>query len=1671
MGQQLCTPSNIYGPLQQHIFLGASVSNFSCSLGWGAQASEVTITLVNDPCTSSTGKVYYDQNCIRQITTAADPGFIGESYQIIGAPAMFRFGDGTNDFEFTGLIQSWEKISSTAGNPTYIVRLVSPVAILEGTQCIITDYAGPVQGYNIFNLYGYMEYAQGLTCPLNQVFGAYFGSPAGGFGGAKVNENGMPFQQIGLGLSLLTSSFPRAINDWSPYGRILFKGAPVKGYGLLPSDTFTPSVIPAFPNHTGWLCEYLLDISDIPAPPAHWRLSGPVSSVFDIISQVCDQLGSDFYIELVPVRFGGRILKIIKVRSVRRLVQPNSTAITSFIASNPNVIAKRAGQELRNEVTSAFLMGGNVHSIYEAYQNLDPENDGAPANAEVDDMIVPFFGFRKDGSMIVPELGINGWEFEIETDMVNSILNNALGVSSVIITERELRTVHANDGFNSWHTYALDTPTEIGQALLDVYGVSLVGIMSAVDAAKFIQDNFKLGADQALIYSKQVYKDLEILYKWISEFANKLGGEWAIRLPYTCTRIDDESLTDQFTEQPTSEGGWSENDTILGLPHPDITNFFATPDGRIECFVSFPAEEVNLDQINEDDYIIYDDEFYARGTVEETIVFHDYPNRSIPRVIVHTNVFRLKPDLADTADAFKAAIDAANVQAGLTKLGGILGKFGLAGQYVEPLAFAIPMRSNVLRYGPWMQAGPAGQIKVELDQDLVPWSFGSIENMNIAANARSQESLTQMQWGEMGDITVPGWPTIPLGAELGAVGAGFLNSFLLIENRIVNTNQFNANSQNNIWLTLPALGWNGVYGPNITKIDVQVGDQITTTYQLRTFTPQIGKLARKNYEKLRLLGQQNVQIQSIINRRNFINQNIQEGLNNSSRLRQELNIEAGGGAPLKGKTPHGMLAAQMIWESGRNYTSVLSYDYKEILSELEEDYNKKAFMSMDGIFRPVSIQGEGNLPRFISAIASSNSYNYPEAPEPPIEGYTPAEISIDYLNPLTNPNDDFHGSQNGHDISWVGRGASLPKSLNIYVDQNEGGGYTDDYRFLALKGPLVLTQPGYDLQGKPVPNKADQDFDNLVAASGGNFRTTGLKDEFPDNVLKKPYSWPVAPIDLRLDRKRGVWTVPSPFRIVTATLNSNLIANGAAPATIQGGPTIYKADGTTATKNIIVHDEIGNRANGSTKVLAYYDTYDEEYKVIECLSQSGVGGSGVFIRKTPCEGDIRDIGQAGVLNFGNGFIVGELTGASGEIRIDSVVGILHDPELIGNLTDTEIRDKINGIRVNSIKYGRGLSAEVDNENLEDISGCSGILLYPSLVIGKQTCYPTTDITYSDPGITHILYKDGFKVENNMPVGAADEYKVSITSKLAIATDDTFADNLPILGTYINGLKFGRGLSAVSTSLDALTSDYGCDALLVSLNFAVRHDQFQVADPQNGCDQVDAINFDELYFDVKCRNGIAHVAWSGFPITNLDCAGNPTQDDDWDPSLDIYTLPCDELTFSKGLTVKKDQDKGSGGSWIVQSNFQVSKYNCYTDNIIDASDPGVNSLVFRDGFKIGQRDEEGCEYTIDSYLEVQQTNQEADGNLSDKLVNTIVAGKGLKIGNISLAQFGDPQMGCKGANISVDFEKVKDEVLSSGNSQAVTGSFFYLTSVTCVSGQIIGTGKTANFYRGLYMGST
>jgi hypothetical protein len=1234
MAYNTCS-GNAFGPPQHTLFLGCSISSFHVSAGWNEQVGELTVRLVEDTCSSATGKVYWDVNLVKQTGYGPDPGFLSPN---IGSACYFRVGD----FEWCGLLQSYEIDSATDGNPVYVVKLGDPRQILEGAKMILSDYSDSVYNVpNIFNVYGYAE-SFGTASSTEEINGATFGSPAGGFGGSKSNDNGMPWYIIKDALNNLTSRIPIQSNKWSPKGRLEFRdsygvsgGIPDNyGYGIMNTD--------------GGTSQYLLDLSSIPPAPTYWKLNDTSMSIMDAISQICSDAVCDYYVELVPAILNGYVYKVIKIRTVSRYLQPTLGAIGAFIGDNNNfAMSYTSGVEMRNETTEAFIIGGKQQDIYQAYQS-------DPILGNSSDVITPFFGvdpFTKN--VIESTTGTHGyWQFTISTLDLNRQMMIPLSGNTLTINELELLSAKA--GFTVWeedtkfnqtdsyfNLYNREysdylTQSEINE-LASNYGTGSAVVIDAVKSLinhKVLRQYENLGLIDINIppldlmnmslegwkYVDDILEeDTKLVYNFVLSLAeNYYGKQFMVRLPYTTASQDIENLTIQTTEE-VSDGGWTDHTDILGLSHPSVeTDFFALDDNRTGPIMSFDIPDtgrfnasgvsalggLDPNSLNPGSMfvafnVVGKENLYLPCSISSNIEYVDRSTLYSPRVIVSIDSPILErtissaietgnhPDGAGgaregggrTSLASKKAYIAQKVREQYDSIYGPSGDMNLlikitanAGgisywtaaqtRPLLPAAVAIPLRSTVQTYGPWYNYGLPGIAHVVQDDSLVPWEYATTARMNEAGYALAfEENASAMQVGELGNITVPGYPVIPLGAELGAYGLGFYGggtnlvegrSFSEIESTISNSNVF----------VVPvnqldtSTDWTGLYGPNITSISVEVStNQITTNYQMRTFTPSFGRFSRNNAERIKSHGQKVLAIQKklrqrelggrvlghIASRRAVVGQTRYDGFKNTdidNAIRKNKKETT--------NTPTEIFIGQHYsWCSGTSRSMSALYPAIDAGKEFQGCYNKKAFMSMDGLFRPVSMFGDAGLPRFAIPLTGLQNTVSPGGIGPlilptgmtsgiEVTGYQTI-INSHYLNPLNshliNSGAYIYGNASGHDIAILGFGDRPPgvdSDLNMYA---AGGGipqYQSDYRFFAHKGPMMMHGWGFDLDGKPIPNKADTD----IAASGGIFTPTGLHDKFLDNWMTKSHTWPLGPIDLRWDRNRSVWTIPQTRMVI-----------------------------------------------------------------------------------------------------------------------------------------------------------------------------------------------------------------------------------------------------------------------------------------------------------------------------------------------------------------------------------------------------------------------------------------------------------------------------------------------------------------------------------------------------------
>lgn len=1290
--------------IEQTLFLGCSVERFSCSLGWNEQVSTLDVTLVRDKCSPPVGspKVYYDVTSfpnVKKTWTGPDPGFKsfginGNEYPKLGAPVYFRFGD----FEFCGILQDWQKSAPQSDQDVYTVKIVSPLELLSGCELILDSYVGPVKGFNIFNVFGFLERfgtaAPAYVDPRYPQDGTLMGSDAGGFGGSGINEDGIPWWKVKQGVHALTSNFFRISDfgyaNFSEYGRVVGKGSNENPrFGLLPSD-YTNIELGSTFGISNNVCFYLLDLTELPATADDIRISGNMS-VLELITEVTASLGYDYYVELVPVFVAGALYKYIKLRTISRNKPANIGVVANYVENVAEVIDSSYGREFRNDSTTTFLIGGKKRNIWQVESGLPPKlTDPEEAyiqrhygnNTWARQRIKTFYGpyandFLIGGALLVENNDANGEFINVDIRRVKNELRVLGPLLNDVIKIYKNEILAAYGGYEHWLNFAALTSSALftqinsgGVLFPSIFNTEILknGLLNDEPVSR---DLLKLNKSNDFAV-QDLHRDFEILHNFLSDIGNNYINRFAVRLPYVKFRIKDNYiqalLSGEFEHLESTDSiareGWTEASNVLGFANPpqfkyfppfDVSEFkdfglgiFMNPqNGLIWPFAIWDydngASTEGAINVLPELYYLYptqtDTSVYGQMLVPEGVhAVCEYPDQSF-----YSDIFELDRVFGGF-DLSRENFAALIMSPGKTKrmlrkdIERDLLAFHVGMEKRLPDRVCIATQSNLNSYGPWkpnnvIEGGPPGQIRLEQNDALVPWNFGGFNALNTVATARANVGVTVMDEAESGYIRVAGIPNVPLGAELASI-QGLQNQYYnnneqLFEHRTTAVTTFdlldgpNSTSVAFVHYYVDYKTWDGTFGPQVNNISYSVGQgEVSTTYNFTTFTPKFGILSKLNADRI----SKRLENRALHRRLNVITRAVNENVARTQNLRESLKVEAFQDPQWRGlgKSPHPLLIGSVIPWSGasggtgtdfkRNIINTKSIQEAQHDLNASGDFAKIAMMSWDGLIRPVSMDGDGDLPRYVTPSGDGSDLSLSRGAHPIFTGYESYKqvINTDYLNPFSNPTskkrssiNDRHEGDQGHDIDIIARGTLddfdqggdsliMPSDSGGYADASRAD-YYDDYRMLALRGPMLLHGWGYDTDGKPIPNAADVEED----AVAGKFVKNNLKDKFMTDFMRKSHTWPVAPIDLRYDRSRGVWTSSQPRRQLCALLKTPVMPLDSGYAEVLDGQSYFDSDGNPITnKIIVVKDCINQNYASGIRVVVDYDEYGQAYNIV-----------------------------------------------------------------------------------------------------------------------------------------------------------------------------------------------------------------------------------------------------------------------------------------------------------------------------------------------------------------------------------------------------------------------------------------------------------------------------------------
>lgn len=456
---------------------------------------------------------------------------IEQSFQgQIGYPYIFQAGE----FQFGGILSNWTYNQSSSGR-TYSVTIVDPRQLLQNSVVIVDTYLGePLQYPNYFNAYNYWE-------------GRVLSGECEGYGEGDTGDQGMPYTKVIEALIAINPTI------YSPTG----------GSFKINFNSFPQNI------------------------PNYYRVSGPSVTILQLLQDVCDVIGLEFYAYLIAD--GATNYINIGTIDLKRPISANN-AILNFVSQYDGQATDISyGRELRNEITKTILFGDKVHYL----SNVSKFNH--------------FFGqdfINNEYVPVVPhEYDECGFWIRKKVDSLNLILDVPLpGNGPYTIHELDIRSAMASQQLWEARVFNPQIGGSFNEAVRNTWpelidnNQTLAVLNSVSEAAKASKRGVidkATAPNKARIEANQpkAHEEIKKIWSFIKNLGDTYYGKQFITPleQQMCYYYNKESLIGEkiFTDVPTNAGGWVDYGTaVLGLNDPELS-FFREQDGRVRCFALF----------------------------------------------------------------------------------------------------------------------------------------------------------------------------------------------------------------------------------------------------------------------------------------------------------------------------------------------------------------------------------------------------------------------------------------------------------------------------------------------------------------------------------------------------------------------------------------------------------------------------------------------------------------------------------------------------------------------------------------------------------------------------------------------------------------------------------------------------------------------------------------------------------------------------------------------------------------------------------------------------------------------------------------------------------------------------------------------------------------------------
>ena len=828
----------VSGPDIAPTMFGCWVQSISASVGWGGTSSTCSLRLVEDPKNDFKWTPPLDSN----------------DDVLVGAACYFQY----KGFYFGGIFSRWSYGESTSGR-YYDIILESPAKLLDGVQVIMDSFEGTEYNFDDggeYNRFRPSSVNPNVTTEVNNVYNAlghFENYTFGGiFGASDNNSAGFPVNKLLQTIELLSCPFENtdaAFAHKCVFGEQEF---------------------------------FKIDLSEIDnIAPEFYRISGVSQNLNGIISDVTEIVQHDYFITLekdpnegrleAPVLVmgpegkavettglqddelselwqegddGGGIVTNpnIKVVAISKGEQPSPGIIRSLVNDFKDreiLISSSIGQELQDDTTQKMIIGGPASRLVTRDVQL----------------AFPIWAKRPDSSYRFDRyLGNTSQSYFMRRsysvfDKRIPIWVNPFSVTDYYATIFELRMARA--GRNSWQTYKVfesvkngeyDDPQkapwcvdiDIDSATLEVLaagnrgGLYLGATKGLTSSKRFDPDYNQNFADAANEYTDR-------LFQAVSTTANNFYGKmFLIRMPEEPGGQDNNIR--YITEDQKWETSWDATDSAYdpAVRFNDVAMFDSN--GRTKTYVEWeygPNGYLRDFSSLGSNYAGYTGNMYLQnsdtlGTVipagqgvassacgiEKSAIFYEVSDENRPFVVMDAGNQVLEYDNMTTPDFGLTVLaqyffDIYVPPRNYIGPGKANTKITIPPKVIPPRSFGVAQQSNRYCWGPWIGGDLKGKSEVIVDESLVPETFGDADVMNQSGQSLADVGNAEMSASETGYVEIADFPSYNLAER-------FAGS-----------------------------------GPYVSDMSISIDTSgFKTTYKFNTWTPQFGKLAKYNIDRI-----------------------------------------------------------------------------------------------------------------------------------------------------------------------------------------------------------------------------------------------------------------------------------------------------------------------------------------------------------------------------------------------------------------------------------------------------------------------------------------------------------------------------------------------------------------------------------------------------------------------------------------------------------------------------------------------------------------------------------------------------------------------------------------------------------------------------------------------------